>query len=166
MEIFGTIIKATALLLVLIAAFEDFRHLRIRNDICIAVAALFIPFAFTLSLHDVGMHVISAAIIFAVTATMFFMRLFGGGDAKLLAALALWFLPSGLPAFLMVMALTGGVIGVIALVLKKSGVLLKLSPRFPKLIQPEDGWFAALARGETVVPYGLAIAFAAAVTFF
>lgn len=166
MEIFGTILKATALLLALIAAVEDVRHLRIRNDLCIAVAALFIPYAFTLSLHDFTMHLISGAIVFTVTAAMFFARLFGGGDAKLLSALAVWFAPAQLMAFLLLMGLAGGVLGLIAIGMKRSNALERLAPRFPKIISPEDGWLASLHRGQTVVPYGVAIAFAAALTLF
>jgi prepilin peptidase CpaA len=159
MDIFALTLKCFVLLLVLFAAYEDFRHLKIRNEICIAIAALFIPFAFSLTGHELLLHGIAGLIIFVVTAGMFFARLFGGGDAKLLAALALWYPLSGLPAFLMTMALAGGVVAIIAIILKKT--------KIPERMRgPEDGWLAALARGETIVPYGIAIAFAAALTFF
>lgn len=165
-EIFVLVLKATSLLLLLIAAFEDIRHMRIRNDICIAVAVLCIPALFVMGWDAAKYHLISAAIVFVVTAAMFFLRMFGGGDAKVLAALALWFTPSELPAFLMIMAIAGGVLGIIAILMKKTNLLSKLETSTPKLFGPADGWLATLSRGETVVPYGVAIAFAAALTFF
>jgi prepilin peptidase CpaA len=162
MDIFATILKATVLVLVLIAAYEDFRHLRIRNDICLGVAILFIPFACTLSWHDISMHLLSGVIVLAVTALMFFTRLLGGGDAKLMASLALWLQPSQLIEFVMIMSLAGGVIAGIAVLLKRTNILT----RMPAILGPDDGWLASLNRGETVVPYGIAIAIATALTLF
>ncbi|NBX65421.1 MAG: hypothetical protein EBQ96_00270 [Proteobacteria bacterium] len=166
MEIFILSLKIFALVLLLVAAFEDIRHLRIRNEFCAAVAVLFLPILFTSEWDVAKLHLISALIVFVVTAIFFFFRMFGGGDAKILAALALWFTPAQLPGFLIVMTLAGGVLGVIAIVLKKSGVLPKLEASAPKIFGPSDGWLASLSRGETVVPYGVAITLAAALTFF
>lgn len=166
MEIFVVSLKVFALVLLLVAAFEDIRHLRIRNEFCAAVAVLFLPILFTSGWDVAKLHLISAVIVFVVTALLFFFRMFGGGDAKVLAALALWFTPAQLPGFLMIMTLAGGVLGVIAIVLKKSGALPKLETAAPKIFGPADGWLASLSRGETVVPYGVAITLAAALTFF
>lgn len=166
MELVVTVAKFMVVLLVVFAAFEDIRHMRIRNEICLALIALFIPVLFTLDLHGIGMHLLSAVLIFIVTAAMFYFGVFGGGDAKLIAALALWFTPAQLPLFLMSMALAGGVLGLVALALKHTNVLPAVATRFPKLVGPEDGWLASLARGQTVVPYGVAIAFACIVTIF
>lgn len=166
MEIFILSLKVFALVLLLIAAFEDIRHLRIRNEYCAAVGVLFLPILFTSDWDVAKLHLISAAIVFVVTGLLFFFRMFGGGDAKVLAALALWFTPMQLPGFLMIMTLAGGVLAVVAIVLKKSRVLPKLETTAPRIFGPSDGWLASLSRGETVVPYGVAITFAAALTFF
>lgn len=166
MEIFILTLKVFALAILLVAAFEDIRHLRIRNEFCAAVAVLFLPILFTSGWDVAKLHLVSAVIVFVVTALFFFFRMFGGGDAKVLAALALWFTPAQLPGFLIVMTLAGGVLALLAILLKKSGVLPKLESSAPKFFGPADGWLASLSRGETVVPYGVAITFAAALTFF
>lgn len=166
MELFALILKATAFLLVLIAAFEDIRHMRIRNDLCIAVAALFIPYAFSLPMPEVLQHLACGAILFAATAALFFFRAIGGGDAKMLAALGLWLTFTTLPLFLVAMSVAGGGLALVAILLRKSGALTKIALRAPRFIGPEEGWLASLARGETVVPYGVAIAIATAITFF
>lgn len=166
MDVFLIALKSTVLLLTAIAAFEDIRHLRIRNDFCLAILLLFLPVPIVIGFSETLPHIISAALIFVVTAGLFFMRLFGGGDAKLLAVLALWLTPAQLPPFLMVMAIMGGVLGLIAIGLRRGQILQNIHKRFPKLIGPDDGWLHTLMRGETVVPYGVAIFVAAAVTFF
>src|SRR5690606_13578394 len=47
---------------------------------------------------------------FAALAGLFAMRMMGGGDVKLLAALALWIAPSDYLTMLIVMAIAGGVL--------------------------------------------------------
>ncbi|MBU6234634.1 MAG: prepilin peptidase [Alphaproteobacteria bacterium] len=166
MDIFTTVLKATVLLLCLIAAFEDVRHLRIRNDFCLAILVLFLPMPFVIGLSETVPHLISGVIVLVVTAALFFFRMFGGGDSKLLAVLALWYTPAQLPPFLMLMSLFGGALALLALLFKKTSILSKIEPRFPKLIGDDDGWLKSLMRGETVVPYGVAITLAAALTIF
>ncbi len=165
MLVFALVLQATAFLLVAIAAFEDVRHMRIRNDLSVGVAILFIPYAFTLGAHDALVHIGCAAIVLAITATLFFTKMFGGGDAKMLAALALWLDFGSLPLFAVTMAMAGGALALTALLFKQSQILSRVAPRFPAFIGPHDGWLASLARGEAVVPYGVAIAVATAVTF-
>lgn len=151
---------------VLLAAFEDVRFMRIRNTIALAVAALFLPMLVLVPLNEIIAHLVVAGVIFAICAALFFAGLFGGGDAKLLGAIALWPTLHELPAFLMIMTITGGALGLIALVLKRTTFLEALKTKHPVVFGPENGWFASLARGETVVPYGVAIAVATAITIF
>ncbi len=155
------VLHATVMALVLVAAWEDVRHMRIRNDIAIAVAVMFVPMLFLLPGKVAGAHVMVGAVFLCAGAAMFFARMIGGGDAKLIAALGLWPDLLDVPAFLLVMTMAGGVLALAAIGLKRAPFLPKLAEK-----SPADGWFAALARGETVVPYGVAIALATAVTLF
>ncbi len=166
MDVFALVIKATAFVLIAIAALEDVRAMRIRNDLCIGVAVLFIPYAYTLGVHGALAHLACAALVFGVTAGLFFWGKFGGGDAKMLAAIALWLDFSTLPLLLIVMAIAGGALAASALFLMRSGVAARIVTRFPVLASPEHGWLPSLARGQAVVPYGVALSVAAAVTFF
>jgi len=47
---------------------------------------------------------------FALLATLFALRMMGGGDVKLLSALALWIVPADFLKIVIVMALVGGVL--------------------------------------------------------
>ncbi|MAS87633.1 MAG: hypothetical protein CMH30_06620 [Micavibrio sp.] len=101
-------------------------------------------------------HIVSMGIVFAICFFLFCTGTFGGGDAKMATALALWIPLIAIPAFVMVMALVGGVLGLVALALRKRSFLKPHN---------ETGWIAALSRGESTVPYGIALAIAAAYSF-
>lgn len=156
--------RICVIMLALFAAYEDVRYLRIRNPVALAVAVLFVPVAFTLTWQGLAVHATIAAIVLAVGFALFAAGLFGGGDAKLLAALALWLPPAALPPFLLVMAFAGGAVALAALALRHVPALAQFLPVLAAKCG-DKSWFAALARGETVVPYGIAIAVATIVVF-
>lgn len=158
-------LRICVVMLAVFAAYEDVRYLRIRNTIAMAVAVLFIPVAFTLPLHSVMAHGIGGAVVLLVGFVLFMGGLLGGGDAKLLGALALWLEPGQLPAFLLIMACAGGVVALVALGFKKVPALTRFLPVLATKAG-DKSWFAALSRQETVVPYGVAIAIATLFTFF
>jgi prepilin peptidase CpaA len=79
---------------------------------------------------------------FVTLAALFALGIIGGGDVKLLAALALWFDPSSFLKLIVIMALAGGVISLVfggIHVLRQKGDKMKT---------------------KVMVPYGLAISFA------
>jgi len=97
----------------LIAAFTDLRSRTIHNKLNIAIAAGAPVFwwASGLSLWpDVAIQLGVAALAFAVLAGMFALRMMGGGDVKLLTALALWIAPMAFVKLLVIMAVAGGVL--------------------------------------------------------
>ena len=57
---------------------------------------------------DVATQVGLAAIVFVVLAGLFALKVMGGGDVKLLSALALWIAPMDFLRMLLVMSLIGG----------------------------------------------------------
>ncbi|GEQ99922.1 hypothetical protein JCM17845_05460 [Iodidimonas gelatinilytica] len=80
----------------------------------------------------------------------------GGGDAKLIPAIALWAGPQNLLLFLLAMTLAGGLIAAILLVLRKKPRNTSISPtenQSPAAAQ--DGSAAAYTPS---VPYAVAIA--------
>lgn len=79
-----------------------------------------------------------AALVFAVLCGAWLLGLMGGGDVKLLAALALWFAPVPLLGMLAVMGVAGGAVTLATLIHHR----LRASAAAPE------------------VPYGVAIAFA------
>lgn len=149
------------------AAFEDIRYMRLRNTIALSIAMLFPAYAIiTLTLSETLAHVVAGAIMFAIGFGLYLARVWGGGDAKLLAAIALWPAVRDVPALLMLVTIAGGALALIALALKHGKILPKMAVRAPWIYGPETGWFASLTRGETVVPYGVAIALGTLITLF
>ena len=110
--IINGLVGALALAL-LVAAFTDIRRRQIDNwlNAGIALAAPVFWWASGLTLWPgVALQLALALAVFVVLAGLFAIRAMGGGDVKLLTALALW-LPALLFArLLIVMALAGGVL--------------------------------------------------------
>ncbi len=96
----------------LVAAFTDIRRRQIDNwlNIAIAAGAPLFWLASGLSLIDIGWQLGVAVATFALLAVLFAIRAMGGGDVKLLTALALWIQPLWFLRLLIAMALIGGVL--------------------------------------------------------
>lgn len=99
----------------LFAAYTDYRWRRIDNWLVagIALAAPLFWFTAGLGLADIGWQLLVAVATFAVCAGLFAIRQMGGGDVKLLTALALWIAPLWFLRLLIVMALLGAVLTVL-----------------------------------------------------
>ena len=97
----------------LFAAFTDIRRRQIDNWVngAIAAGAPLYWWASGLSLWpDVAWQIGVAAVTLLLLAVLFAMRAMGGGDVKLLTALALWIDPFNFLRLLIGMALIGGVL--------------------------------------------------------
>jgi prepilin peptidase CpaA len=97
----------------LIAAFTDLRSRQIGNWLtgAIALSAPLFWWASGLALWPgVALQVGVALAAFAVLAALFALRAMGGGDVKLLTALALWIEPEWFLRLVLVMALLGGLL--------------------------------------------------------
>ncbi|MEB3415847.1 prepilin peptidase [Alteriqipengyuania sp. WL0013] len=106
------LLAALAIALV-IAAFTDIKERRIANWLTgsIAVSAPLFWWATGLSLWPgVALQFGVAIAAFAVFAALFAMKWMGGGDVKLLTALALWVEPTMFLRLIVFMALIGGVL--------------------------------------------------------
>jgi prepilin peptidase CpaA len=97
----------------LVAAATDWRRRQIDNwlNLGIAIAAPLFWWASGLSLWPgVAMQLGIGLAAFAVFAAMFALKWMGGGDVKLLTALALWIEPEWFLRLLIMMALVGGLL--------------------------------------------------------
>ena len=106
------LLAALAIALV-IAAFTDLKSRRIANwlNLSIAVGAPLFWWSSGLSLWpDIAMQLGLAVLTFAVLSILFALKAMGGGDVKLLTALALWIAPQPYLQLLIMMALLGGVL--------------------------------------------------------
>jgi len=132
------------------AAFSDLTSYTITNRTNLIMAAGFIPFGLLVHLSPAafGWHLGVGLLVLIIGMVLFSFRLFGGGDAKLIAAAALWLGKDASLSFLFYTALCGGALALILITLRKFiGVY---APRFPR-------WLAALMEAKAGVPYGVAI---------
>lgn len=128
--------------LLIAASLTDLRKRIISNrlNLCIAGLAPLWWLACGLPLWPgMALQLLLALIVFAVFAVLFAMGCMGGGDVKLLGALALWFPWQALLTMLTVMALVGGAVTIVTVVHHRMT---------RRLGQPE-------------IPYGIAISVAA-----
>lgn len=98
---------ATALL---VAAFTDLRRREIGNglNLAVALAAPLWWWAMDFGWWTIGFQLALAAVTFALACLLFALRQMGGGDVKLLTALALWFTPGSFVQLVVLMAVIGG----------------------------------------------------------
>jgi prepilin peptidase CpaA len=123
------------------AAALDWRSRTIPNWLNAAIALGAIPFWVASGLHlwpAVALHVGVALAVFAVFAFAFQLGMMGGGDVKMVAAIALWLPPLAVLKLLVIMSVAGG--------------LLTLVMIIPHRLRK--------AAGQPEIPYGIAIAFA------
>lgn len=100
----------------LVAAFTDIRRRQIDNWLNAAVALGAPAFWWATGLPlwpDLALQLLVAVIAFAGLTGLFVLRAMGGGDVKLLTALALWLPWALFLKLLVVMALVGGVLTVV-----------------------------------------------------
>jgi prepilin peptidase CpaA len=145
--------------LMAVAAFEDFRRLVIPNGVVVALCVLW-PFHLAIAPGTTlitGMAAIGCGFaVFFAGALLFSRGLIGGGDVKLLAAATLWAGPGGTLPLLVLTGLLGGLLGLFA--------LLPVCPDFAGMRRrATTGASEILANRPhpAVVPYGVAIAAAA-----
>lgn len=130
---------ASLAIALLVAGFTDLRSRQIGNWLTggVALAAPLFWWASGLSLWPgVVLQIGVALAAFAVLAALFAMRAMGGGDVKLLTALALWLEPVWFLKLVIIMALLGGLLTLVL-----------------------GAWHIARRRKDRLaIPYGLAIA--------
>lgn len=145
------IVQGLLALCLVLAAAEDAWRYRISNSLSAAIVALFIVVAalrgFRIDWLD---HLAGAGLVFAVGVPMFARGWLGGGDVKLLTAVALWCGLGDLPLLLVLMSLVGGGLVIVLMALRRAlPATNEAAPRH------------GLLRRNGPIPYGIAIAFAA-----
>jgi len=114
-----SILVTLLIVLLLIAAWTDIRSRTISNEVNAAIAILAIGWWWVCGealWPDVTLRVAIAMMVFIVFAGLFALRMMGGGDVKMIAAIALWLPFPLLMSMLMVMAIAGGIIAAAMLI--------------------------------------------------
>ena len=128
--------------LLIAAAVTDIRSRTISNRLNAAIALLAPPYWLSLGLEpwpDMAVQLAVGAAVLTIFAGLFAFGLMGGGDVKMLAAIALWLPLGGMVWLLILMALIGGIVTVVAMAHHR----------------------IARRLGKAEIPYGVAISLAA-----
>jgi prepilin peptidase CpaA len=140
------------------AASSDLFTMTISNKVSLALAAGFLVMALAIGMSpsEIGMHVAAAAAVLVVAFVFFTRGWVGGGDAKLAAAISLWFGFDHLLQYLLDAALLGGGLTLLLLNFR----LVPLPPSFERW-----PWVVRLHDEKGGVPYGIALAAAALMVY-
>jgi prepilin peptidase CpaA len=134
-----------------VAALSDLFTMTIPNRVSLVLLGSFIVLAPLLGLTwpDIGIHFVGAAIVFCACFALFALNVMGGGDAKLLAASALWFgFDPSLLTFLVYVAFIGGAVTIVILMIRsQSSAIMAMGLPVPNSL--------LIAKK---IPYGIAIA--------
>lgn len=132
----------------LYGAVSDIVRLKIPNWVSLAIALSFAP-ALVLIGGGLLYYLLPAVVVFVITYFLFSAGALGGGDSKMMAALALWVGLKGLPLFLLLMSFSGGALALLAIVIGKRKLFAGAK---------WSRWISELHEGRRPVPYGIAIA--------
>ena len=170
-----TVIALTFILftlgLTMTAAVTDFMRLKIPNLYPSLVFGLFgvvaamNQFTAVTLFENIINNLVVGIIALVVMIACFFMRVLGGGDAKLIAALSFWVGTQGLPVFLMVMTIVGGLLAIISIAMRKTSLGQTILTKLATHPNVQQGWVGAMNEQKNVVPYGIAIAVGAVFAF-
>lgn len=128
------------------AALQDLRSRTISNGWPIAILLLFsVAYASGAIADPVWPHILHFAVALAVGIGLFALGWFGGGDAKLYAAVALWFGIARAPYLFFCVAIAGAVLALVHLTVR--------------MFQTQENRARAIREGK--IAYGVAIAIGA-----
>jgi prepilin peptidase CpaA len=133
------------------AAAMDLFTMKIPNPISVLLVAAFFPMALLAGLDAWTMadHLAAGLLMLVLGVLLFMPGWLGGGDAKLMAAIGLWIGADNLLAYMVHVALAGGLIAV--------AFFSARAVPLPRALLGE-AWALRLHRRDTGIPYGLALA--------
>jgi prepilin peptidase CpaA len=133
------------------AAANDLFTMKIPNRISLALIGGFIAVALLtrMPLETVGIHIACAFAVLVVTFTLFSFNWLGGGDAKLMAAGALWMGGAEVIQFVAFVTIYGGTLCL---------AILSYRRMVPADLLPLPEWAQRLHTAGGPIPYGIAIA--------
>ena len=146
-------------------AYSDVRTRRIPNALSLAIAIL--GLIRIILVHDLvaAEHTLAvAAAVFAVAFLLFSCGTVGGGDAKLVTAVALLIGYQELFGFLFLMSLGGGALALVILARDRLGTRWRGVPWPARMPSPTEATEASAVAPRSTVPYGVAIAAAGVIT--
>jgi prepilin peptidase CpaA len=144
--------------LMIVAGIGDALSLRIPNWLNQIVFVAFFPLAWAtgMPLEVFAFHFLTSVVLLIIGFLLFSASIFGGGDAKLLAAAGIWFGPWQVGPFLAQTAIAGGVLALVVV------IWAKISMNWVVHKGPVPN---SLANSRPRIPYGYAFAIGAILAF-
>ncbi len=143
-------------------ATSDLLWLRIPNWVVVTIAALY-PIYVMSTAQPVAWQgaLVVAGLVFAIGFALYSFRLLGGGDVKLLAAVALWAGPVQITAFMISTAIIGGLLAIVAttplrLLLPYMAAATRVDVDMRQLVKLQIPYGVAIAAGGLIVAARLA----------
>jgi prepilin peptidase CpaA len=153
----ATMLAMTATALLLFAAWRDIATRTIPDAVCLGLLGLGLVVRAMEGLDALGLSLLTALGVFLFLLFLHRRGLMGGGDVKLIAALAVGLPPQGTWDLVVATALAGGVLALIYLCLRRllrGGAPARGAGALRRLLAVE-GW---RIRRRGPLPYGVAIA--------
>lgn len=141
------------------AAISDMLSMTIANRVSLLLVATFLIIAplTGMTWSDYGWHLAAGAVVLSVTFTLFAIGGMGGGDAKLLAATALWMgFGQELMQYLVYSAALGGLLTMLILVYRRSPL---------SVYTGHNIFLRNLADRDVGIPYGIALGLGGIATY-
>jgi prepilin peptidase CpaA len=151
MDILIFLILAIMPALTIVAGLKDITTMTIPNWISVALVIAFFPAAAAVGLAPMTilLHVGIAFAALIVAMGLFALRVFGGGDGKLIAATCLWMGLSGTGPFVLWTAVIGGLFCLIVILARQ---------HVRPFVFGAPAWVDVLMEPKGDIPYGTAIA--------
>jgi prepilin peptidase CpaA len=132
------------------AAYKDLTSFTIPNRISLILVAAFFPTALSLglTLQDMGSHLLVGFLFLLAGIGLFALKLYGGGDAKLMAAASLWLGMDAWLGFVVYTTFCGGLMAILFIVARK----MVFHQGWKKPL-----WVEKLLEDKGGIPYGIAI---------
>jgi prepilin peptidase CpaA len=145
-------------MLMAFAACSDLLTMTISNKLVLALVAGFFALAAVTGLSGsvIGSHLASGALVLVIAFGCYAAGWIGGGDAKMAAAIALWFGFDQVVPYLLYASLLGGLLTLLVLKFR--------SEALPAALVRQD-WVMRLHDKNGGVPYGIALAVAALIVY-
>jgi prepilin peptidase CpaA len=141
------------------AAISDMLSMTIANRVSLLLVATFLIIAplTGMTWSDYGWHLAAGVVVLSVTFTLFAIGGMGGGDAKLLAATALWMgFGQELMQYLVYSAAFGGLLTMLILVYRRSPL---------SVYTGHNIFLRNLADRDVGIPYGIALGLGGIATY-
>lgn len=140
------------------AVYSDLISFTLSNRLCLVTTMLYPLYlgatyvdGYGLPVNDIIISVVISAVIFGICVGFFALNMMGGGDVKLIPAVALWAGAAHILNYLFITSVVGGLVAS-AIIVKNR---IKTSKYFKSSVNIN---FSVQKEGESAVPYGVGIA--------